>query len=664
MPRPDRAPRGRAFARVRPHPERKKDHPMDRATVYAGQIPREVDILNTGRFGMIGLGMLAQAALGTDQVVDGFALNPTAPASLIANLSPGQVYQVANVDGTSWSSLPADSRTIVKQGLALDPTPLTFAPPTTPGYSQAFLVEVQYQDADTDTKVLPYYNAANPTQGFAGPAGSGTAQNTNRRGVAAVQVKAGVAATAGTQQAPSADAGWAPLFIVTLSAGQTSVTAGSIVPHPSAPFFTKLPGVPTASQANKWTYAVAAGANVLSAAIAPKPPALIDGLTVTLACPNANTDAVTFALNGYPAAAVLRRNGTPLKAGDIGANDVVRLTYKGGAWVFGRPVPSEIVELVGTATPSASLWHTGEDLSATNGIIDATVAPAITSYDKGVSYRIRTNQSCTGAMTAVLNGLPARTVTRADGTPLRKNDFVAGQVIDLVDDGANLQLVGVLTSSLPSSAILIFGASTTYTVPAGVTKIKRGRVWGGGGGGGGSTGSAGAGSAGGGGGYEEATDLAVTPGDVLVINVGTGGLGGGNGTPNPASPAGSGTASNGTNGGTSFIGIQGQSAWIVATGGTAGSAGNGGTQTTNAGVGGTGSGPGLSATGGPGSLGQDFGSTKGAGIGGAGAFGGGTPTPNIGIGTNSGNFPAGGANGGVGGYGAGTGGAGLAIIEI
>lgn len=416
---------------------------MDRATVYAGQIPREVDILNTGRFGMIGVGMLAGATLGTGIAVAGFAMRPTAPASLIANVSAGQVYQVANIDATAWSSLAADTRSIVKQGILLDDFPLTFAPPTTPGYSQSFLVEVQYQDGDTDQKVLPYYNAANPSQGFAGPGGSGAAQNTNRRGVAAIQVKAGVSATAGSQQAPAPDAGWAPLFIVTLSAGQTTITAGNIVTHPSAPFVpATLMQVPSAVQSGKWQYAVATGTNTLRASLSPAPDALVDGLTFRIACPTANTDAVSLALNGFDACFVVRKDGSPLRAGDIAAGEVVNLTYKGGVFGFVVPARSEIVKQI----PAAAIVHQGENTGTANAIV-ATVAPDIAAYDRRAVYVITVSAANTGPVTANLSGLGVKPVVRSNGNPLRPGDI--SRIAMLSYDGTNLVLLNLAQEIAP-----------------------------------------------------------------------------------------------------------------------------------------------------------------------------------------------------------------------
>ncbi|WP_204314636.1 hypothetical protein, partial [Stenotrophomonas maltophilia] len=80
-----------------------------------------------------------------------------------------------------------------------------------------------------------------------------------------------------------------------------------------------------------------------------------------------------------------------------------------------------------------------------------------------------------GGTAGNLDNRGLRPVVRADGTPIRAGDWIAGQVVLFLDDGSNLQLAGVLTSNQPASSTASFtmpGAGT-WTVPAGVTAIKR-----------------------------------------------------------------------------------------------------------------------------------------------------------------------------------------------
>lgn len=209
----------------------------DRKIVYAGQIPLTADLLDTNRFSMIGLAKLAAAMLGTTTQANGFAATPTSPASMQVSVAPGEVYALANVDATAYGSLAADTaHSIVKQGIALDATTLTFTAPATAGQSIAYLIQVAYQDVDAVPVALPYYNASNPAQAFTGPGNSGAAQNTVRRGAAVLSVKAGIAAATGSQVAPAPDAGNVGLWVVTVANGATTITAGNIAASATAPF--------------------------------------------------------------------------------------------------------------------------------------------------------------------------------------------------------------------------------------------------------------------------------------------------------------------------------------------------------------------------------------------------------------------------------------------
>jgi hypothetical protein len=146
---------------------------------------------------------------------------------------------------------------------------------------------------------------------------------------------------------------------------------------------------------------------------------------------------------------------------------------------------------------------------------------------------------------------------------------------------------------------LVLGATTTFTVPVGVT-IMRATVVGGGGGGGGTNGAYGA-AGGGAGGFASGT-FSVTPGSAIAVTVGVGGASGL-------------IAASGGNGGTSSFG-----AFCSATGGQGGQFVS--TTDTFGGGGGTGSGGDLIGSGGYGADGQN-GSTILAGNGGASLLGGG-----------------------------------------
>lgn len=327
---------------------------MDRQTVYPGQVPLETDLLNTNRNVLIALGMLAQATLGTSTLVDGLACTPG--SGLTVSVGPGQIFTQAAVDATGYSSLAAMANPIVKQGVLLNATTLSCPAPATAGQSINYLVEAQFQEVDTNPVVLPYYNASNPTQAWSGPTGSGTSQNTTRADVCAVQIKAGIAATTGTQTTPSADAGWTGLYVVTVAYGALSISGGNISTLSGAPFIaTKLPGTVSKAQvqSNGICYAVDTGAaNAYAATYSPTVTTLTDGMVLEFKAANANTAAATFSPNGLTANTIVGGAHAALQGGEIVAGGMVELMWHAtlNSWVLLGCTGGALQ--VGTATQS------------------------------------------------------------------------------------------------------------------------------------------------------------------------------------------------------------------------------------------------------------------------------------------------------------------------
>jgi hypothetical protein len=216
---------------------------MDRIIVYPGAIPLDTDILSINRNVMVALGFLMKTIFGSNVVADGLACAPTGPPSLAVTVGPGCMTQFGPVDAYAYGSLAADSAdNVVRMGNNLSTTSFTFTAPQSVGETINYLIEAAFLESDTDPVVLPYYNATNPTQVFSGPANDGAAQNTVRTQTVQLRVKSGVAANIGFQVTPAADAGWTSLYQVSVTYGQTGITASDIAQVPTAPFLNwKLP---------------------------------------------------------------------------------------------------------------------------------------------------------------------------------------------------------------------------------------------------------------------------------------------------------------------------------------------------------------------------------------------------------------------------------------
>ena len=209
---------------------------MDRVIVYPAAIPLVEDLLNVQRSVMAAFGYLAQAVLGTGTVVDGLACGPVSPASLTLEVGPGAMTSFGVVDATAFSTLAASGNPLLRMGITSGYTSLAFVAPTGPGTSVDYLIQASFEEVDAVPVVLPYYNAANPAVPYAGPGGAGAAQATVRQQTVALQLKAGAAAVSGSQVAPGADAGWTPLYVISVPAGTTALTAANISVAAGAPF--------------------------------------------------------------------------------------------------------------------------------------------------------------------------------------------------------------------------------------------------------------------------------------------------------------------------------------------------------------------------------------------------------------------------------------------
>jgi len=209
---------------------------LKRVTVFPAAIPRSLDILNTNKYTMIALAAICQDVLGTATVATGFGCSATAPASMSVSIAPGNIYALDNVDSTPYSSIAADTtHQILKQGVSLDAITLACAPPGTAGQSINYLIQATFQDVDTDSLVLPYYNANIPSQPYSGPGNNGAANYTSRTGKAVLAAKAATAAATGSQTTPAPDSGYIGLWVVTVAYGATTIPAGNISAYSASP---------------------------------------------------------------------------------------------------------------------------------------------------------------------------------------------------------------------------------------------------------------------------------------------------------------------------------------------------------------------------------------------------------------------------------------------
>jgi len=198
---------------------------MDRAIAYLGEQASAYDICYSNLFQMISVAKLAQAVLGNGPWINNLSCIPTSPASLNVTLNPGEIYSIQNIDNTAYGILPDDTtHQILKGGIMLDPATIAITPPLTPGQSIDYLIQVIYQDVDSDQQNRPFFGSS-PALVY-----------TTRRGNLIYGLKAGIPATTGTQVPPSPDVGYTGAWVITCANGQTQIMSGDIAEYSASPF--------------------------------------------------------------------------------------------------------------------------------------------------------------------------------------------------------------------------------------------------------------------------------------------------------------------------------------------------------------------------------------------------------------------------------------------
>lgn len=450
---------------------------MDRQIAYTGAIPQTGDILKAEKATMVALGYAMRAIVGdcsTSVQVDGLACAPITPvANLSVTVGVGSLYSAETVDANAYGDLGTDTtHTIVKQGILADPVTLTVTPPATSGYSQVFLVQVAFSEVDGGSVVLPYYNAANPSVPFSGPANAGTSNFTVRQGKIVVQLKAGTAATTGTQTTPAPDAGYTGLYAITVANGATSVISGNIAALASAPFIAlKLPQVRSAirAQADNYLPTIGGSANALTATIAPIPPdwASLTGVPFRFMVSTTNTGAATLNLNGLGAKSIVYPGSNQaMLAGELVAGAIrtgmydgarVQLIDAGSTQLTGAPVGQCQLRYV-SATAITLVPKDGDRVKVAGQLLQlpaAGVSAANTSVT--INGTPGGNLASSTAYLVALNasgGLEFWTLATGHGP-----DTTAGNVgVEVITGHADKTLVGMVATNASSQ----FAMSETY----------------------------------------------------------------------------------------------------------------------------------------------------------------------------------------------------------
>ncbi|MCQ8279849.1 hypothetical protein NFI95_15500 [Acetobacteraceae bacterium KSS8] len=196
---------------------------MDLPNTYVGAIPLDSDLPTLGRFAVEGLGFLAQLVMGSGAAATGLACTPG--SGLTVSVSAGSLLQLSTLAPVASGPLPVDNTPCVQQGINTAATTLTLGAGTWTIYGSVSV-------SGGAQAVLPYFNAANPSQPLSGPGNSGQPVYTQ------TQARVALGATTGT-----IPAGSVALYTVAVPNGATNITQATISQAANGPFWLTVPQI-------------------------------------------------------------------------------------------------------------------------------------------------------------------------------------------------------------------------------------------------------------------------------------------------------------------------------------------------------------------------------------------------------------------------------------
>lgn len=377
-----------------------------RVIVYANEVPYETDVLYTNMYKMVDVSKLAQAVLGgtgtgNATLVSGLIAVPHSPANLTIDIGSGVIYTLAALDATAYSTIPADTSDFIYKPYTQVTNAFNQAGFTPPGSGTLnYLVQARGLTVDTDPASRPFFNPANPANPI-----FQTVNQTRYDGIEYLLTSAVSPAI------PTPTAGYVGLYVVSVAAGQTSITAPNITVYSSAPFITESLtekiGISTGDaryarpfqiQNSSFVYASTTGAaNTYVISLSPAVTSLVSGLKIQALINVSNTGSSTLNVNGLGAISIISNiSGATLFSNDLRAGRLAELIYNGTNFLLLNPLSATDLKYVG-----ASMYMTAAQvvstISPTYTIL--TFDTVISGYDPYSLANTSTNR-----ITAPVNG--------------------------------------------------------------------------------------------------------------------------------------------------------------------------------------------------------------------------------------------------------------------
>lgn len=196
---------------------------MDRIIVYPAQIPLVEDTLRGQRNTYVSIGRLAAMLYGASvTAVSGFECTPS--TGLAVSIAPGSVLEPSTVDDSAYGVITEDVSALTRQYISQQTVSLTI-----PAAGATYYVYLRPATMDGEATVLPFYNAANPSQTFAGQSNDGADLPTTRANSVTVDIGTAV---------PSGSIG---LWEIIVPSGATSIASSDISQVGTAPVYPTIP---------------------------------------------------------------------------------------------------------------------------------------------------------------------------------------------------------------------------------------------------------------------------------------------------------------------------------------------------------------------------------------------------------------------------------------
>lgn len=231
----------------------------------------------------------------------------------------------------------------------------------------------------------------------------------------------------------------------------------------------------------------AGSTDAYACSLSPSIPNYATGAHYRFKANTANTGAATIAFNGLAAKTIKKVVGgitTDLSDNDIRVGQWVDVVYDGtnmqmqsllgnaatGSGTVNSGTAGRLAAYSGTGTTvddvadadSVSQPQFCQDAGA-NDTYTCSLTPSPTGYTTGTHYRFKANTANTGAATINFNSLGAITIKKVAGgitTDVATDDIRAGQWIDLVYDGTNMQMQSTLGNAASGSGSATSGSTT------------------------------------------------------------------------------------------------------------------------------------------------------------------------------------------------------------